>query len=437
MKRVPMFKRLAFVWAASLLSGLASAEDLLGIYRDALGSDAQFTSARARAEAGREFAVQGRAGLLPNIGASGDTTFNNVDLEGQSSRNFNSNAWGVQLTQPLYRQQNVVESRQGALRSTRAEIELELARQDLILRVAEAYFRVLNAQDALQAVTTLKTASAEQLEIARTSFEVGTVTITDVHEAQSRFDLATAEVIAAESRLAVNKQSLAQIIGREAEPLARLRPGVQISEPSPNNPLDWATAAESGSIGVRLTELTRDIAAQEVERARAGHLPTVDLVASYGQGNRQTLGGGRVDSAAVGVQLNVPLYTGGALSSRDRETAALKMSAEADLDRARRDAVLAARDAFTGVTSGMAQVKALEAAEISSNSALEATRVGFEVGLRINIDVLNALTQLANTQRELAVSRYETLQAQLRLKAAAGTLDESDVAAINALLVTE
>lgn len=437
MKRVPVLKQVVIVWAASLLSGQVMAEDLLGIYRDALTSDAQFTSARARAEAGREFAVQGRAGLLPNIGASGDTTFNNVELENQASRNFNSNAWGVQLTQPLYRQQNVVESRQGALRSTRAEVELALARQDLILRVSEAYFRVLNAQDALQAVTTLKTASAEQLEIARTSFEVGTVTITDVHEAQSRFDLATAQVIAAESTLAVNKQSLAQIIGREAEPLARLRPGVQISEPSPNNPLDWATAAETGSIGVQLTQITRDIAAQEVERARAGHLPTVDLVASYGQANRQTLGGGRVDSGAIGVQLNVPLYTGGALSSRDRETAALKMSAEADLDRARRDAVLSAREAFTGVTSGMAQVKALEAAEISSNSALEATRVGFEVGLRINIDVLNALTQLANTQRELAVSRYETLQAQLRLKAAAGTLEESDVAAINALLVSK
>jgi len=427
-------KRALVLCLVGLVSGPCWSEDLLGIYREALGSDAQFSAARSRAEAGREFAVQGRAGLLPNIGASGDTTFNNVDVEDQSSRNFNSNAWGVQLTQPLYRRQNVVESRQGTLRSQRAEIELALARQDLILRVSDAYFRVLNAQDALQAVTTLRTASAEQLEIARTSFEVGTVTITDVHEAQSRFDLASAQVINAESALVVNKQSLAQIIGREADTLARLRPGVQLDAPSPDNPLDWASAAESGGIGVQLSQLTRDIAAQEVERARAGHLPTLDLVARYGQGNRQSLGSGRVDSGAVGVQLNVPFYTGGALSSRDRETAALKMSAEADLDRARRDAVLAAREAFTGVTSGMAQVKALEAAEISSNSALEATRVGFEVGLRINIDVLNALTQLADTQRELARSRYETLQAQLRLKAAAGTLDETDVAAINALL---
>lgn len=434
---MPVLKRVCVVCLMGLIPGSAWSEDLLGIYRDALASDAQFTAARSRAEAGREFAVQGRAGLLPNIGASGDTTYNNVDTQNQSTRSFNSNAWGVQLVQPLYRQQNRVEARQGALRSTRAELELDQARQDLILRVSDAYFKVLNAQDALQAVTTLRTASAEQLEIARTSFEVGTVTITDVHEAQSRFDLAVAEVINAESRLAINKQTLAQIIGREADPLAQLRAGVQLTEPTPNSPVDWASAAESGAIGVQISELARDIAAQEVERARAAHLPTVDLVASYGQGNRQTFGSERVDSAAVGVQLNVPIYTGGALSSRDRETAALRMAADADLDRARRDAVLVARDAFTGVTSGIAQVKALEAAEISSNSALEATRVGFEVGLRINIDVLNALTQLANTQRELARSRYETLQAQLRLKAATGTLDESDILAINALLVSE
>nr|MBL8457126.1 TolC family protein [Zoogloeaceae bacterium] len=152
-------KRALVLCLAGLVSGPCWSEDLLGIYREALGSDAQFSAARSRAEAGREFAVQGRAGLLPNIGASGDTTFNNVDVEGQSSRNFNSNAWGVQLTQPLYRRQNVVESRQGTLRSQRAEIELALARQDLILRVSDAYFRVLNAQDALQAVTTLRTAS--------------------------------------------------------------------------------------------------------------------------------------------------------------------------------------------------------------------------------------------------------------------------------------
>ncbi len=432
-------KRTIAICLASLFPALAWSADLLEVYRDALAHDAQFAAARAQFEAGQERVVQARAGLLPSVGASANTTWNHVEPRNGADRSFNSNGYGVQLTQPLFRMQNWVAAKQGELLTAVAEVQFELARQDLILRVSEAYFNVLNAQDVLAAVTTLREAAAEQLELAKTSFEVGTVTITDVHEAQSRFDLASAQVIAATSELDVRRHALAQIIGTTPESLAGLRPGTELSAPSPENPADWVAAAEQGGYGVQLQLLAQELAARDVEFNRAGHYPTVDLVATHGRsstGFSQNTGGSlRSDATTLGVQLNVPLYAGGAISSREREAAALKVRADADLESARRDAALAARQAYLGVTSGMAQIKALEAAEVSSNSALEANRLGYEVGVRINIDVLNALTQLADARQQLARARYDTLLAQLRLKAAAGTLDEDDVETVNTLLV--
>lgn len=347
---------------------------------------------------------------------------------------YNSNGYGVQLTQPLFRWQNWVQFKQGELQTALTEAQFGVARQDLVLRVSEAYFNVLNAQDALAAVTQLRTAAGEQLDLAKTSFEVGTVTITDVHEAQSRFDLASAQEIAAQNQLEVARQTLAQIIGKQPEALAGLREGVQLQRPQPDNIADWVTAAEAGSFGVQAQQLVREIAAREVERARAGHLPTVDIVATHGVNNRPQVATERSEATTIGLQLNLPLYAGGRVSSVSREAAALRMKADADLEDARRNAALAARQSWLGVTSGMAQVRALEAAKVSSTSALEANKLGYEVGVRINIDVLNAQTQLADTLQQLSRARYDTLLAQLRLKAAAGTLGEDDVREINALL---
>ncbi|MFP5401620.1 MAG: TolC family outer membrane protein [Gammaproteobacteria bacterium] len=431
-------KRILAVCIAGLFSGGALAADLMQVYRDALANDAKFSAARAQYEAGQEKVVQGRAGLLPQVGMDANTTWNDANLKpviGQPREgSYNSNGYGVQLTQPLFRWQNWVQFKQGELQTALAETEFGIARQDLVLRAAEAYFNVLNAQDALAAVTQLRTAAGEQLELAKTSFEVGTVTITDVREAQSRFDLASAQEIAAQNQLELARQSLAQIIGKEPEALAGLRPGVELQRPQPENIADWVTAAEAGSFGVQAQQLVREIAAREVERARAGHLPTVDVVARHGVNNELQLSSGRNEVTSVGLQLNVPLYAGGRVSSVSREAAALRMKADADLEDARRSAALAARQSWLGVTSGMAQVKALEAARVSSLSALEANKLGYEVGVRINIDVLNAQTQLADTLQQLSRARYDTLLAQLRLKAAAGTLGEEDVQAINALL---
>lgn len=431
-------KRVIAVCLSSLFVGGASAADLMQVYRDALANDARFSAARAQLEAGQEKVIQGRAGLLPSLGASANTTWNDVDSRTSTGINsdarYNSNGYALQLTQPLFRWQNWVQYKQGELQTALADTQFMQARQDLILRVSEAYFNVLNAQDALAAVTQLRTAAAEQLEIARTSFEVGTVTITDVHEAQSRFDLAQAQEIAAQNTLDVSRQTLAQIIGKEPDVLATLREGVALQRPQPDNISDWVSAAERDGLGVQTQQLNREIATREVERTRAGHLPTVDLVATHARNNRPSTALDRNESTSLALQLNVPLYQGGGISSREREAAALKLKADADLEDARRNAALAARQSWLGVTSGLAQVRALEAARVSSTSALEANKLGYEVGVRINIDVLNAQSQLADTLQQLSRARYDTLLAQLRLKAAAGTLDEADVQAINALL---
>ena len=433
--------RVAVTMAVALMAGQAAAADLEQIYREALAYDAALAAARASAEAGREKLPQGRAGLLPSLNLTGNTNWNDSTAHlatGNPSGRYNSNGWQVQLTQPLFRWQNWVQYKQGEIQAALADAQFELARQDLTLRAAQAYFDVLAAQDVLAAAQALNEANTQQLALAKKSFEVGTVTITDVHEAQSRADLSSAQVIAAESDLAVKRHALLVLTGKEPDSLKGLRKGVALSRPDPTDIQSWVAAAEASNLSVQANQLVSEIATREVERNRAGHLPTVDMVASRGNtatsnplGNFSAY---NTDSTVVGLQLAVPLFQGGATNSRVREASALREKAVSDLDNARRTAAQSARQAYLGVTSGLAQVKAFEAAQVSSRSALDANKLGYEVGVRINIDVLNAQSQLFDTQQKLAKARYDTLMAQLKLKAAAGTLGDEDIKAINALL---
>ena len=425
-------------------ANLAQAADLMAVYRDAVAYDAQFASARAALDAGREKLPQGRSGLLPTIGLNGNSTWNDNDttrrLNGAVASNtqYNSNGWTVQLTQPLFRWQNWVAYSQAELAVAQAEAQFGLAKQELIVRAAQAYFDVLLAQDALATAQTQKAAIAEQLESAKRNFEVGTATITDSHEAQSRHDLASAQEIAAANDLTVKQHVLRAVIGKEPESLKRLRPGVQLAPPQPDDIGMWVEMAETANASVRSYQALFEIATREIEKQRAGHYPTLDLVASRGRSstsNSTTLGVGYdSDSSAIGFQLSIPIYSGGGISSRDRESVALKEKAAADLENVRRTAALNARQAYLGVRSGLAQVKAYEAALTSSQSALDSNKLGYEVGVRINIDVLNAQSQLYDTRQKLAKARLDTLGALLKLKAAAGSLSEDDIMAINALL---
>ena len=432
---------LASLIAGAFLSFNAQAIDLLEVYREALANDAPFASARATLTAGRERETQGRSGLLPTIGVTGTYGRNDVDLTTagiSASRNYSNNGYTLSLSQPLFRVANWETYQQGKLSVATSEAQFAQAQQDLIVRVSQAYFDVLAAQDALASVQAQKVAITEQLAAAKRNFEVGTATITDTHEAQSRYDLAVAQEIAAQNDLQIRRTALQQIIGKPPAELASLVSGVKLNAPQPAAVDTWVESAETQNYGVVGSQLALEIAQREIKRSRAGHYPTLDLVASRNHNNQgasvTTLTSSLSNTNSIGVQWAIPIFSGFAVDSKVREAIALEDRARADLENARRVAAQGARQAFLGVNAGLAQVRALEAAEVSSKSALESNRLGYQVGVRINIDVLNAQQQLYSTQRDLAKARYDTIVNGLRLKAAAGTLKEEDVAQINALL---
>jgi outer membrane protein len=440
--------RLAAVAAGLAFAGTAAAADFLANYRLAKQNDAQFASARASLEAGLEKLPQGRALLLPVINAAGNTTWNDdenrfLGTGVTNSGQFNSNGWNVTLTQPLFRWQNLVQYQQSQFQVLQAEAQFGQSTQDLIVRVAQAYFDVLAAEDNLEFTKSNRVVINEQLAQAKRNFEVGTATITDTNEAQARYDLAFAQEIAGVNALEVAQRALQQIIGQFPDALTPLRSQVTLDPPQPTVMDEWVKSARGNNFVVRGNEAVMEIASREVERQRAGHYPTLDVVAGTQENTGQNLaavtavaGGQRttLSQNTIGLQLNVPIYAGGSVMSRTREAVGLKEKARQDLDSSRRAAEFNARQSFLNVTNGIAQVRALEQALRSSEVSLQSNRVGYEVGVRINIDVLNAQQQVFQTQRDLARARYDTILNGLRLKSAAGSLTEADVEAVNRLL---
>jgi len=430
--------RLNILAGSLLVAGSVVAADLLQVYREALVNDAQYAAARATVEAGREKLPQGLAGLLPTIGATANSVWNQNDYSPKNSpgwsRDFNSNGWNLNLTQPLFRWQNIVQYDQAHWQVAQAEANFAQASQDLILRVAQAYFDVLYAEENLKAVRAAKRSIALQLEQAKKNFEVGTATITDTHEAQSRYDLANAQELAGENELQVRQYALRVIVGKDVGTLSRLSAEATLQPPQPASMEKWVEAAENDSFSVQAQQAAVEVASREVERQRAGHYPTLDAVANYGTNKTMSSNNPlETDVRNIGLQLTIPLYQGGAVNSRTREAAANRTAAASSLENARRSASLAAKQAYLGVVNGLAQVGALNAALVSSKSALESNKLGYEVGVRINIDVLNAEQQVYVTTRDLAKARFDTLLAQLRLKAAVGALSEADLERINPL----
>ena len=423
--------------ACALLCLDAQAADLLQIYRDAQTNDPVIASARASLQAGQERSVQSRAGLLPTVAASGSSTKVTTNSD-SGTADYRLNTYSIALTQPLLRSTNWETYQQGKLTMAANQAQYAQAQQDLITRVAQAYFDVLAAQDVLAFVGAQHSAISEQLTAAKRTFEVGTSAITDTHEAQARFDLAGAQQIAAQNDLDVKTAALEQIIGKPPGILATVRSGLKLTAPSPAAIELWITSAEKANFTVISQQIALDIAQHELTRNRAGYFPTLDLVASHTRTNQNggtiALPGGTSTSNAIGVQWQIPLFSGFAVTSKVREAIALEDKARSELDNARRSAAQAVRQAFLGVNSGVAQVNAYEAAEVSSQSALESNLLSYKVGVRINIDVLNAQQQFYSTRQLLAKARYDTLMAGLRLKAAAGKLEEEDLASINRLL---
>ncbi|HEY5801112.1 MAG TPA: TolC family outer membrane protein [Burkholderiaceae bacterium] len=417
---------IAVLIASAFLSINAQAVDLIQVYQQALTNDSQYASARAQLAAGQERLPQGRANLLPVVNLSGANT--RTDPTTPPGPQFSSHSYEVRLTQPVFRWANWQAYEQSKLAVAIAEAQFAQAQQDVVLRVAQAYFDVLAAQDVLAFTQAQKTATTEQLASAKRNFEVGTQTITDTNEAQAAYDLVVAQEFQAMNTLEIRRTALQQIIGQEPGALAPLKPGVSLAPPVPAKMDEWVAAAERQNYNVQASQLNLESAKREISRNRAGHLPTLDLVATSGRSAAATKSNG------VSLQYTVPLFAGFGVSSRVREAIALEDKARADLETTRRSATQTARQSFLSVNSGLAQVRALEAAETSSLSSLESNKLGYQVGVRINIDVLNAQRQLFSTRRDLAQARYETIMNGLRLKSAAGALKESDLEPVNALL---
>jgi outer membrane protein len=357
-----------------------------------------------------------------------------LDVDGVA-RELDYRSYVVSLNQPLLDLAAIRAAQQGSQSAIAAEAGFGTARQDALLRVAAAYFDVLNAQEALSVTQAEKKAIGEQLESAKRSFEVGTATVTDQQEAQARFDLILASEIRAQNSLNVKRQALSLIMGQSLPAkLPDLRANLQIPSPTPMNAEDWVAQARAGNFGVLKAQADQERARLDVSRQVAGHLPSLDIVAARLRGRETTAIDSRSDSNYVGLSLTVPIIAGGATTSLVREASALHNEARHKLDAARLAAEQTAREAYLNVVAGLAQISALQAAERSSQLALESNRLGYEVGVRINIDVLNAQQQLFAAQRDLAKSRNDTLLASLQLRAAVGGLQPADVEAVSQVI---
>jgi len=428
-----------FASAALLLGSTTShAEDLLEIYRYAQQSDPQLLAAEAGNQAAQEVRAQSRAALLPQLNLSANVTQHSSDITKSNTttptgeETYTSNGYTVSLVQSLYHHEYYVQLRQADASIARANAEYEGAKQSLILRVAEAYFNVLAAQDSLTTAEASKRAFSQQLRQTQQRFDVGLSAITDVHEAQAAYDSAVATELAAQSQLDTNRENLREIIGRDPVALSVLKDEVPLMSPDPADINQWVEKAQKQNLSLLAAEAAARAAQEELNKRQAGHYPTLDLVAShnyndstdYAYGNEST-------NNSIGVQLNVPIYSGGLTTAQTREARALYTQAQEALEQQRRATVRETRSAYLSVTTGISQVNARKQALASAQTALEATQAGFEVGTRTIVDVLNSQRERFTAQSEYLRARYDYLLATLRLKQAAGSLNLDDIAKIN------
>jgi outer membrane protein len=439
MSRLPRLSRLALACALSLgAASFARAENLQEVYDMARGYDATYLAAKAQAESNQYRAEQVHALRRPNVGVTVAASRTGDERPSQDTTVTGSSA-RIDLSQSLFNRANDASISQADLLVDIGAADLQAAEQDLIVRVSQAYFDVLNAQDTLAAERANLNAISVQLASAKRNFEVGTATITDTREAQARYDLATAQVLVAENNLQTRRVALDQLVGRSGVTPKPLVVPVALP-PLPSDTVEEFVQRSNDSPPVRRARVVYESAQLETTKARAGHLPTVDLRAGYGKGEAKYVTGpasisGGTTASNVGVTLNLPLFAGFSVQNRIKETLLLEDQSRNNLEAARRTAEQNTRVAYLFSRSLQAQMKALEAAEASSQLALESTQLGYKVGVRVNLDVLNAQTQLTNAQRDVAKSRYDTLIALLRLRQAAGQLNPSDVGLVNRALV--
>jgi outer membrane protein len=426
-----------------------TASNLIDIYRQALARDPQLASALSQNRAAQEIIEQGKALYRPTVNLTAGASASQTDIRFlgaagnnpfrvQGRNNFEGYNYGVDARQPIYRKQNLVQMEQSKTQVSQADKQLHLTQQNLILRVTQTYFDVLIAQDKMTLMAAQKKAIVSQLEQAKANFEVGTATVTDVNEAQARYDLVLAQEIATENELQVAKRSVQAITGAMPEKLATVRADIH-PENLAQSMDKWLEITAANNLNILLQQDALKFAEQEIERLSAGHLPTLDAVASYtlnyANGNPNGFGS-ELESAVVGVQMQIPLYQGGAISSRVRQAVQNQEKAKDDIEVARRNAELETQRAYLNLSTSIAQVKALEQAEASSKLQVESTKLGYEVGVRNSVDVLNAEQQYFVAKRDLLQARYNYLVNIIRLKASSGLIAEADLVDINQQLVS-
>ncbi|WP_334108264.1 TolC family outer membrane protein [Methylobacillus sp.] len=436
-----------FVFAFSPSLQAEQGSNLLDIYQMALNSDPTLAAVRSGNLAMQEKIEQGKALYRPTVNFTTDASHSETDIRYLGSNAVYRNAgresfdvfgFGVNFTQPILRRENWVQYQQAKTQVSQADKQLIQSEQDLMLRSAQAYFDVLLAQDQIDLVNSQKAAITRQLEQAQANFEVGTATITDVNEAQARFDLLQAQEITAINDYEVRKRAVQAITGQLPGRLATVRQNLQTRPPQPQDMEQWVHLAAENSLALSIQQETLRLATQEIERMSAGHWPTLDMVGSYVDnraGGSPNGFGSDLQNATIGLKLNIPLYQGGAVSSRVREAIANQQKAQDEVEAARRKSELDTRQAYLNLTGSVAQVQAYEQALRSSQSQLDSTNLGYEVGVRNSVDVLNAQQQLFTAKRDLLQARYSYLMNVLRLQFAVGLLTETDLADINQRLV--
>ena len=454
MKRIP----LALVMSLTVaFSQSTPAQNLLDLWGAAKSYDASYQSALALYKSSKNKADEGLSGILPTMALSTNSTRNLIDYtpdvitvnqaNPSSSvipyqRWFGTHIATFTAVQPLYRPANYQTYLQSKSMLAQSVAQLVASEQDLIVRMCQAYFDVLVSQETLDFTRAQKRATEEQLAFAKRNFEVGTATITDTHDAQARYDLVVAQEVAAQNDLNVKKMNLDQLVGMQQTKPVPMMSEAPIERLMPSNIEEWVANSEKSHPSVLNSKLGLDIANLEVKKSVAGHLPTVDLTASM-TGTRNLDGtntsglstlGTHVLNKSVGVVVNVPIFSGFYVENRIKETENLADKARYDYEYAKRTAALSTQSAFLNLVSGIGQVNALKAAERSTQKSLESNQLGYSVGLKLNIDVLNAQSQRYQTKRDLAQARYNVLMQELKLKQASGILQASDLNELNDML---
>ncbi len=425
--------------AMLLGSTYATAENLMDIYNLAQKNDPQLRAAEAANQAAQATRGQSRAAFLPQINLSADYTQNTQDITKTTNpysttgkQEYTSQGYTLSLSQNIYHHEYYVQLRQTDAAIAAADAQFEAARQGTILRVAEAYFNLLAAQDNLTTAEASKRAISQQLRQTQQRFEVGLSAITDVHEAQAGYDAAVAAELAAQNQLDIARENLREIIGQEPLALAALKDEVPLLPPVPADINEWVKTSQTQNLSLLAAEASARVASEELNRRSAGHYPSLDLVAKQTHSDSTDYEyGSERDDTTVSLQLNVPIFSGGLTTAQTREARALYNEANEKLEQQRRATTRETRSAYLGVVTGISQVKARKQALSSAQTALEATQAGFEVGTRTAVDVLDAQQVRFQAQSEYYRARYDYILASLQLKQAAGNLSEADLAKVN------